>query len=395
MNRVLDFLFNVFGFSDNFRMALNKDYEVEISNDSEVTVREEFPSFPDKPATNIKEKNVHQTPLANGKSVVRISHYSGVLTTSSFTFTRNGRSGTFYFEAIEVTPKRTGNYIFTSNSTIDNYGYLYANPFNLLNTTSNLLTHADDNEDETSDQFSLTCTLQADTSYTLIFTTFDPDVTGPFSIFTLGPSRISLRRLSTLSTFYIATTFTTPAITVASNYSSALGMDSSMFTRNGRSGTFYFEAIEVTPKRTGNYTFKSYSAIDSYGYLYTKPFDPLSTTSNLLTHADDDGYSASDQFSMSYPLEGGTSYILIFTTFDAGVTGPFSVAAVGPGRVSLVRNNIPAVTTTSTVSTTEAPYGMYDTINSALFLQLSICLSNIHRLHCEIEISPSRLLKTL
>ncbi|CAF1238279.1 unnamed protein product [Rotaria magnacalcarata] len=168
-----------------------------------------------------------------------------------------------------------------------------------------------------------------------------------------------------------------------------------MFTRNGRSGTFYFEAIEVTPKRTGNYTFKSYSAIDSYGYLYTKPFDPLSTTSNLLTHADDDGYSASDQFSMSYPLEGGTSYILIFTTFDAGVTGPFSVAAVGPGRVSLVRNNIPAVTTTSTVSTTEAPYGMYDTINSALFLQLSICLSNIHRLHCEIEISPSRLLKTL
>ncbi|CAF4294131.1 unnamed protein product [Rotaria magnacalcarata] len=61
MNRVLDFLFNVFGFSDNFRMALNKDYEVEISNDSEVTVREEFPSFPDKPATNIKEKNVHQS----------------------------------------------------------------------------------------------------------------------------------------------------------------------------------------------------------------------------------------------------------------------------------------------------------------------------------------------
>ncbi|CAF1617120.1 unnamed protein product, partial [Rotaria magnacalcarata] len=61
MNRVLDFLFNVFGFSNNFRMALNKDYEVEISNDSEVTVREEFPSFPDKPATNIKEKNVHQS----------------------------------------------------------------------------------------------------------------------------------------------------------------------------------------------------------------------------------------------------------------------------------------------------------------------------------------------
>ncbi|CAF4946208.1 unnamed protein product, partial [Rotaria socialis] len=152
-------------------------------------------------------------PLANGKSVVRISHYSGVLTTSSSTFTRNGRSGTFYFEAIEVTPKRTGNYTFTSNSTIDNYGYLYTNPFNPLNTTSNLLTHADDNENETSDQFSLTCALQADTSYTLVFTTFDPDLTGPFSIFTLGPSRISLRRLSILSSFSIVTTFKTPVIT--------------------------------------------------------------------------------------------------------------------------------------------------------------------------------------
>ncbi|CAF4261081.1 unnamed protein product [Rotaria magnacalcarata] len=61
MNRVLDFLFNVFGFSDNFRMALNKDYEVEISDDSEAIASEEFPSFRNKPATNIKEKNVHQS----------------------------------------------------------------------------------------------------------------------------------------------------------------------------------------------------------------------------------------------------------------------------------------------------------------------------------------------
>ncbi|CAM2704000.1 unnamed protein product [Rotaria socialis] len=291
-------------------------------------------------------------PLANGKSVVRISHYSGVLTTSSSTFTRNGRSGTFYFEAIEVTPKRTGNYTFTSNSRIDNYGYLYANPFNPLNTTSNLLTHADDNENETSDQFSLTCALQADTSYTLVFTTFDPDLTGPFSIFTLGPSRISLRRLSILSSFSIATTFKTPVITVASNYSSALDMNSSIFSRNGRSGTFYFEAIAVTPKRTGNYTFKSYSTIDSYSYLYTNPFDPLNTTSNLLTHADDNEDGISDQFSLTCILQAGTSYTLIFTTFDAGVTGLFSVVAVGPGRVSLLRKSITTVP------------GMYDTINS-------------------------------
>ncbi|CAF2076752.1 unnamed protein product [Rotaria magnacalcarata] len=50
-----------FGFSDNCRMALNKDYEVEISDDSETIASEEFPSFRGKPATNIKEKNVHQS----------------------------------------------------------------------------------------------------------------------------------------------------------------------------------------------------------------------------------------------------------------------------------------------------------------------------------------------
>ncbi|CAF4871576.1 unnamed protein product, partial [Rotaria socialis] len=61
MNRVLDFPFNVFGFIDNFRMALNKDYEAEISDDSEATTSEKFPSFRDKPTTNIKEKNVHQS----------------------------------------------------------------------------------------------------------------------------------------------------------------------------------------------------------------------------------------------------------------------------------------------------------------------------------------------
>lgn len=128
-------------------------------------------------------------------------------------FTRNGRSGTFFFEAIEVIPKRTGNYTFTSTSAIDNYGYLYETPFDPFNTTYNLLTYADDNEDETSDQFSLAYILQAGTSYTLVFTTFDPDLTGPFSIVALGSSRISLRRLSILPTFSTTTTFTTPAIT--------------------------------------------------------------------------------------------------------------------------------------------------------------------------------------
>jgi hypothetical protein len=58
MNLVLDFLFN--GFDDNLRMQSKKDYEIEISVDSQseaTTTGEESPSFRDKPTTNIKEKN--------------------------------------------------------------------------------------------------------------------------------------------------------------------------------------------------------------------------------------------------------------------------------------------------------------------------------------------------
>jgi len=127
---------------------------------------------------------------------------------------------------------------------------------------------------------------------------------------------------------------------IASNYSSSLDMNSSTFTRNGGAGTFYFEAIHVTPKRTGNYTFRSYSTIDSYGYLYMNSFDPSNVTSNLLTYADDDENGTSDQFFISYTLQAGTTYILIFTTFDNGLTGPFSIVALGPAKVSFLRSNV-------------------------------------------------------
>ncbi|CAF3341972.1 unnamed protein product, partial [Rotaria socialis] len=56
------FALYVFGLGYNFRMAWNKDYEIEISDDSEATISEEFPSFRDKPTINIKEnKKFHQS----------------------------------------------------------------------------------------------------------------------------------------------------------------------------------------------------------------------------------------------------------------------------------------------------------------------------------------------
>ncbi|CAF4548942.1 unnamed protein product, partial [Rotaria socialis] len=142
---------------------------------------------------------------------------------------------------------------------------------------------------------------------------------------------------------------------IASNYSGALDNNSSTFSRDGTSGIWYYEAIQAIPKRTGNYTFKSYSAIDSFGYLYANPFDPLNITSNLLVSSDDDETGIGDQFSMSYPLEAGANYNLIFTTFDSSLTGRFFIVVSGPARVILRSMNTtpkqPSTTTSTTVAT--------------------------------------------
>ncbi|CAF4065951.1 unnamed protein product, partial [Rotaria magnacalcarata] len=102
---------------------------------------------------------------------------------------------------------------------------------------------------------------------------------------------------------------------------------------------------------------KSYSAIDSYGYLYANPFDPLNITSNLLVSSDDDETGIGDQFSMSYPLEAGANYNLIFTTFDRSLTGRFFIVVSGPARVILRSMNTTLNQSSTTTSTTVATPG--------------------------------------
>jgi hypothetical protein len=61
MNLVLDFLFNEF--DDNVCMELNKDCEIEISENLKATATtgEKSSSFRDKSTINIKKKSVHQS----------------------------------------------------------------------------------------------------------------------------------------------------------------------------------------------------------------------------------------------------------------------------------------------------------------------------------------------
>ncbi len=123
---------------------------------------------------------------------------------------------------------------------------------------------------------------------------------------------------------------------LVSNYSSALTVNSQNYTRaGGSSGQYYYQAIEVRVATTGTYTFTTSSNIgDTYGYLYQGNFYPSYPQYNLIT-SDDDG-SGNLQFRLTATLRSDITYILVFTTLNAGATGSFNIVASDPVNVSMI-----------------------------------------------------------
>ena len=106
----------------------------------------------------------------------------------------------------------------------------------------------------------------------------------------------------------------------------------------------------ITVPETEYYQIESRSDIDTYGYLYLKSFNPWNTAENLITGDDD---KAGDmQFAIVHLLTSTSAYILVVTTSEQNVTGPFSVMAYGPKRVTFSSLNNTSSTTTATVGST-------------------------------------------
>ncbi|CAF3728355.1 unnamed protein product [Rotaria socialis] len=112
-----------------------------------------------------------------------------------------------------------------------------------------------------------------------------------------------------------------------------LTTNSPTFHRTIDSGLSYFHAIQATVLTTGTYSFKSDSLLDAYGYLYENNFNPSNPRANLLTEDDDSG--GDHQFLMSYPMQYGSEYILVFTTHNPRMTGTFSILTSDPSKVNL------------------------------------------------------------
>lgn len=127
---------------------------------------------------------------------IQSTYYSSELTSDSQNYSRTGCwTLEYYYEAIEINVSETGGYSIISNSTMNTYGYIYENNFDVFNLTKNLI--AEDDESGCDDhQFKLTKQLRVETRYILIVTTFDPNRFETFSVVVIGPKNVSFNRIS-------------------------------------------------------------------------------------------------------------------------------------------------------------------------------------------------------
>jgi hypothetical protein len=87
--------------------------------------------------------------------------------------------------------------------------------------------------------------------------------------------------------------------------------------------------------KSGYYSFRSYSTMDAYGFIYRNTFNPLNPTENLLQA---EGDRDSDlQFRLNIHLSGDMTYVLVMTTYPLKETGTFSITVLGDNKVILER----------------------------------------------------------
>jgi hypothetical protein len=97
---------------------------------------------------------------------------------------------------------------------------------------------------------------------------------------------------------------------------------------------YHYEAIQLDVVETGCYNLISNNTIATHGYIYKDNFNPINPTINILLQNDRHYRGRDDQFEFQTYLLINTTYILVVTTFDPGVTGVFSVLVTGPNSVS-------------------------------------------------------------
>jgi hypothetical protein len=89
-----------------------------------------------------------------------------------------------YYEALQLNVSASGYYQFSTNSTMDTYGYLYRNIFDPFEPSRNQIAKNDDGCEDP--QFRIDYFLQRNETYTLVVTTYWPQAFSAFIIVALS-----------------------------------------------------------------------------------------------------------------------------------------------------------------------------------------------------------------
>lgn len=120
------------------------------------------------------------------------SIYRGELRVNSSLYNRLNSSSSirqYYFNEIEMLICKDGSYKLTSRSSFDIDAYFYLSHFNSTNSNDNLLISNDD--DGGANQFYFEYFLQSNSNkYILVVTSYEPNVTGSYSIYIRGPATV-------------------------------------------------------------------------------------------------------------------------------------------------------------------------------------------------------------
>lgn len=122
------------------------------------------------------------------------SIYSSELTANSPIYSRTSCQSFNYYKVIELNVIETGLYTITTNSTVDTYGFIYENNFDVFNPWTNFISENDNSGCDY--QFEITTHLQINTTYVLVVITHDENVKGTFSVLVTGPNNVSFSVIS-------------------------------------------------------------------------------------------------------------------------------------------------------------------------------------------------------
>ena len=120
------------------------------------------------------------------------SFYTSALTSNSLTFCRVGTCAStifFRYQPIGLMTTMAGLYAIRSNSSLDTVGFLFDTAVIQIADGSEAIRSNDDDGGDS--QFLILMSLQAMFNYTLVVTTYNPNVTGPFLVSAGGNASVT------------------------------------------------------------------------------------------------------------------------------------------------------------------------------------------------------------